>query len=290
MKKWSFLLLTLLIFTSVQGQFWPIQKGDKWGFIDSTGKEVIPPIYTEARPFSEGFAAVSVNRTGERTKWFYINDSFQLKIKFGFVDVLPFREGLAPVKTYRGWNYINTNGDIVLKGDYDSALQFVNGYARIMKNGYWALIDREGGFAFKPDYTGMTDYAGRVLGVRHKNNPAWMLLAISGDTLSRDTFSYIGNCVNEWIPVRQNDHAFYVNSEGKTVLDPYVQEAWSFYGKYASVKENGYWFLMDKQGRVYRDLQLNYPVNFDSYLTWVELANGKKGYMNRDGEWVYRVG
>ncbi len=290
MKKWTILLLSFLVVTSARSQYWPIQKGDKWGFIDSFGNEVVPPIYTQARAFSEGYAAVSVNKPGEFTKWFYINDSFQLKIKFGFADALAFKEGLAPVKTYRGWNYISTDGVIRLKGDYDSALHFHNGYARVLQNGYWALIDKEGRYALNPNYAGLSDYAERVLGVCFKGTTTWKLTALSGDTLSPDSFSFIGNCADEWIPVRQGDHAFYITTNGKVALDPYVQEAWPFYGKYASVKENGFWFLMDKQGRVYRDLQLLSPVNFDSYLTWIELANGKKGYMNRKGEWVYRAG
>ncbi|TNE81905.1 MAG: WG repeat-containing protein [Bacteroidetes bacterium] len=290
MKKLTFLLFCVLSTSLAWSQYWPIQKGEKWGFIDSTGKEVVPPIYTEARPFSEGFAAVSVSREGEFTKWYYINDSFQMKIKFGFADALPFQEGLAPVKTYRGWNYVNTAGDLKIKGDYDSAMQFTGGYARVKLNGYWALIDKEGRYIRNPNFTALTDYAERHLGVLHKDGQYWQLTALSGDTLSQDTFAFLGNFVGGWAPAKQDNHYFYINYQGKKTLDPYVEEAWPFYGKYASVKENGFWFLMDKQGRVYRDLQLKFPVNFNSYLTWVELVNGRKGYMNREGEWVYRVG
>jgi hypothetical protein len=45
-----------------------IRKDEKWGFIDKTGKEVIPCIYDCAHPFSEGLASV-----GKDGGWKYID-------------------------------------------------------------------------------------------------------------------------------------------------------------------------------------------------------------------------
>jgi len=44
----------------------------KWGFVDSTGKQSIPAIFDDVRPFSEGLAAVKV-----AGKWGYISQSGQ---------------------------------------------------------------------------------------------------------------------------------------------------------------------------------------------------------------------
>ena len=54
-----------------------VKLNNKWGFIDKTGKEVIPLIYDEVRDFSEGLACVKLNS------------------KYGFIDgkgkeVVPF--------------------------------------------------------------------------------------------------------------------------------------------------------------------------------------------------------
>ncbi|ABP65847.1 KWG Leptospira repeat protein [Caldicellulosiruptor saccharolyticus DSM 8903] len=38
--------------------FAAVEKGGKWGFVDKTGKEVVPLIYESVREFSEGFAWV----------------------------------------------------------------------------------------------------------------------------------------------------------------------------------------------------------------------------------------
>jgi hypothetical protein len=39
-----------------------VKTGGKWGFIDKTGKEVIPPVYDYVGAFYEGLARVEKNR------------------------------------------------------------------------------------------------------------------------------------------------------------------------------------------------------------------------------------
>ena len=45
-----------------------VQRNDQWGFVDTTGKEVVPPKYDNVEFFHEGLALV------------------KLKKKFGFID------------------------------------------------------------------------------------------------------------------------------------------------------------------------------------------------------------
>lgn len=45
-----------------------VKKGEFWGFIDKTGKEVIKLQYGSADSFYEGLSLVEKN-----SKWFYIN-------------------------------------------------------------------------------------------------------------------------------------------------------------------------------------------------------------------------
>ena len=45
----------------------PVELNGKWGFIDKTGKLIVPPMYDEAWPFQEGLAKVELNE-----KKFYI--------------------------------------------------------------------------------------------------------------------------------------------------------------------------------------------------------------------------
>lgn len=93
----------------------PAVKDGKYGFIDLTGSFVIPPIFTAARNFSEGMAAVSIggrafiksytNRgegpvqyiSSEKDKWGYIDRTGEIKIPPQFGAAHEFSEGLALV-------------------------------------------------------------------------------------------------------------------------------------------------------------------------------------------------
>ena len=72
-----------------------VQEGTsgKYGFIDSSGKYVIQPLFEDARPFSEGLAAVRLNK-----RWGYIDKSGEMKIPNTFpVFADDFVGGLAAV-------------------------------------------------------------------------------------------------------------------------------------------------------------------------------------------------
>ena len=143
--------------------------GHRWGFIDTSGKLVIPYQFEDAGNFTEGLAAV---RKGER--WGYINkngDSIIRPIfkgawafnygvarvltfdnKIGFIDkkgkwaIMPryenasdFSEGLAIIETEKGFNYIDTDGNIVINGDFEQATNFNDGIAKVKVNGKFVL-------------------------------------------------------------------------------------------------------------------------------------------------------
>ncbi|MBE9577584.1 WG repeat-containing protein [Moraxella sp. K1664] len=82
-----------------------VEQNGKWGFIDNTGKVVIPVQYDYVGYFSEGLATVKQNG------------------KFGFID-----------KT----------GKVVIPVQYDNAWVFENGKAEVSLNGEFFYIDKTG--------------------------------------------------------------------------------------------------------------------------------------------------
>ncbi|MDI6853876.1 MAG: WG repeat-containing protein [Deltaproteobacteria bacterium] len=68
----------------------PIQQHGEWGFIDRTGKVVIPPQFRYARAFHEGRAAVQV---GDRFD--FIDETGKVVIQAQFDRVEDFADGLA---------------------------------------------------------------------------------------------------------------------------------------------------------------------------------------------------
>lgn len=153
-----------------------VQSGGQWGFIDMTGKFVIPPSYEAARSFSQGLAPV--RRDG---LWGYIDTGGRMKIppqyldaapfsegraavdfrgRYGFIDMAgrdlirasfdeagDFRYGLAPVKNlsdYRGWGYVDIRGRRAIPHRYNAARPFSEGLAAVATDSRWGFINVRG--------------------------------------------------------------------------------------------------------------------------------------------------
>jgi Caspase domain/WG containing repeat len=80
-----------------------VRKAGKWGYIDTTGKEVIPFEYHKVTRFSEGLAAVQKEPNGE---WVFLNSKREVIRQGGdtpFQEAKSCTEGIAWVKTKEGW-------------------------------------------------------------------------------------------------------------------------------------------------------------------------------------------
>jgi hypothetical protein len=82
-----------------------IRLNGRWGYVDRTGKEVIAPRFSMAKPFGEGVAAVRVlNAKGEdergEGKWGFVNHQgrFVLSPRFKVDQIGTFSEGLIAVE------------------------------------------------------------------------------------------------------------------------------------------------------------------------------------------------
>jgi hypothetical protein len=157
---------------------------NKWGYIDKTGREVIPPKYEASGYFSaDGLASVRLNhkwgyidRNGKEVIPFIYNEVMEFERgralvvhngKMGVIDkagkdIIPpvyerihtFLEGLAavaestnPDKTKLSASklgYMDTTGKLVIPFRYDDAQGFHNGLSAVSINDKWGIINRSG--------------------------------------------------------------------------------------------------------------------------------------------------
>jgi hypothetical protein len=97
-------------------------KGGKWGFIDSTFKEVVPFKYDAVNFFSDGLAAVNIG-----------GEYYHYDVDYGF------RGGK--------WGFIDNTGKVVIPIVYDdneSGYWFENGKAKVKLNDREFYIDKNG--------------------------------------------------------------------------------------------------------------------------------------------------
>ncbi|MEO0469899.1 MAG: WG repeat-containing protein, partial [Bacteroidota bacterium] len=123
------------------------KKNGKWGFLDVTGKEIVPFRYANAGDFYDGLARV---RIGPR--WGFVNMEGELAIPSEMLEVGDFSEGLAAARDKRGFGFIDTLGNWVIKPGFDDARGFLQQHAVVKKNGKFGIINRSGSWVLKPEY------------------------------------------------------------------------------------------------------------------------------------------
>ncbi len=122
------------------------RKNGRYGFLDKSGKPVIPPRYMFVTPFNEGLAAFSGDN----------------------------RDPCTPVEADKGrWDgYIDRSGKVVIPKGFRSAWQFVNGLAAVTTIDHQrAYIDRTGAIQIK--YRGPSGHAFNAAGVARVSTFDW---------------------------------------------------------------------------------------------------------------------
>jgi hypothetical protein len=134
-----------------------VQQNDKVGFMDKAGRQVIPPRYDEAGPFSEGLAAVKLGG-----KYGYLDRFGKEVVPLQFSEAGPFSEGLAQV-SYNGnqGGYIDKSGKLVITGvESAGARRFSGGLAAVKgKNDKYGFIDRTGNWVTQPQFDRVGEFS-----------------------------------------------------------------------------------------------------------------------------------
>lgn len=175
-----------------------VERNGLWGFINKTGKEVIPCIYDKVDSFSEGLSLVYeqesepyfINIHGEKELipssypsgyrfseglfqtfkhingiWLhgYFDKLGQLIINYKFRRVEDFSEGLAFVQDQNGKiGYIDHSGEYIIPPIYLKGSYFKKGYAIVEDvNNIFLLIDCKGNTIYK--FNGVIDYGLGIL-------------------------------------------------------------------------------------------------------------------------------
>lgn len=142
----------------------PIKIGDKYGYIDQTGRVVIQPQFDEAWNFYEGMAIVKIDN-----KYGYISKSGNLIIQPHFEEADNFSEGLASVKIDEKWGYIGKSGQFVISPQFEESWDFCEGLARVQINNKYGYIDKTGRLIILPQFYFATDFSKGLARVKIDN-------------------------------------------------------------------------------------------------------------------------
>ena len=135
-----------------------LDKGNKrlYGFIDKTGKEVIPCIYDQGgtSSFSDGLARVRLpNRmTG------FINAENKIIIQGKYATAAAYREGFYPAAfgaNRTQWGLLNAKNEVIIKGQYEDMQPVYEGIMRVEQKGKKGYLRSNGSIFIPIEYDDM---------------------------------------------------------------------------------------------------------------------------------------
>ena len=257
------------------GDLWPVKQDKKWGYIDKTGRIIIPFKFDGAHDFSEGLAAVNIEeKTG------YIDKTGKFVIQPRFISGFSFSEGLAVVLIRRigqegrtslyQYGYIDRAGRVVIQPPQDpvslkwltmayKGLAFSEGLA-YMAHGKLGYIDKAGKLIIPPKYNDVQPFSEGLAAV-----------AIGGEY-------------------------GYIDRSGKMVIPPQFENAGPFSEGLAAVQIKGKYGYIDKTGKlVINGEEFVLARGFSEGLAAVMVKNDQYGYIDKTGKFViqpqfHRVG
>jgi len=192
-----------------------------WAFIDRDGNQITPFIYSQARPFSQGLAAVSTGgweegadgNWADTTQWGFINLSGDVVVPPMYRTVGNFSEGLAFVAHDLGWGFIDQTGTEVIPLQFVNARNFSEGRAAVDFAGAgWGFIDREGNHVIPTSFDHVNDFSQGLAAVR----------------------------VGDWATGRWG----YIDRMGNTVVAIELEDARDFQEGLAWAKQGGLWGVL----------------------------------------------
>ncbi len=164
---------------NVSKKLYPIIENGLWGYIDSSGKQIIKPKFKSVSLFEENLAAVRLNGN------------------YGYIDV---------------------TGAFKIQPKFDMAHKFQNGIALVYIDGKPFLINKKGHKLFDHNYSEIINSSEEnIYFVRNKKGKIG-LITKSGKKIISPKFTRIGSFSNEHLIVHKNKKTGVIDTNGKWII------------------------------------------------------------------------
>lgn len=149
-------LAAVAVFTQSNGKF-----EQKTGFIDTTGKFVIPPIFDYAGYFSDGMA-MAVAENGKKNG--YIDRTGKWMITMQDADLYPFQNGFAQYydRKSKTTGLIDKKGKKLLFPNASNLSNFAEGLIRFQRNSLYGYMDVNGKTMIEPQFKYASTFEGGI--------------------------------------------------------------------------------------------------------------------------------
>jgi hypothetical protein len=256
----------------------PFRVNEKWGFCDKNRNIKIPLIFDDARPYSEGIAAIRVNDL-----WGFIDTEGMKICDCNFNNVKDFKNGYAAVQS--GWKYglrnhpknlkddwgiINRSGVIIIETEYRTIGEYSSGLFNFsetpLNKGY---LDKKNKIVIDSLYSEAEPFSDGIACIKNRRSP------------------YIKNLI-QYDKNKPENICFFINNNNEVLFDRGFKSLSSFSNGYAPVECNGNFGLIDIYGQyVIKPIYMNISEKFNQGC----IAVGKKILTGQfEGEYEYKWG
>lgn len=216
----------------------PAQQGTKWGYIDPEGRFAISPKFDWADTFSEGVAAVEINK-----RFGYIGPDGHFVIQPKYFDAGPFKDGLALVSVnkpvtplgtgeygvvmFAHFTYIDRSGrEIRSPFSVEYAGNFSDGLAAVKPGVTWGgcrkggYLNATGQWAITPQFDEVGDFSEGLAAVNRGSKchfgGKWGYVDKDGTMAIPFRFDYAGQFKNGSACVEEGKQWKLIDANGKS--------------------------------------------------------------------------
>lgn len=262
----------------------------KIGWLRPDGSFAIEPRFRSGASFSEGLALVS--EEGE-WDYGFIDESGKLVIPYGFFTASGFRQGRAVAEMEdSGPGFIDRTGEWVCQGKYSHAESFAEDRAVIGKGDHRGYIDLDGREIVSPTkYQYAHAFSeGRALVAEHDQyeTGGFGFLDRDGKVVIPLGLERVGIFLNGRAPACKKELWGFIDPAGKWLIEPTFEEAGYFIGGRALCKRKEKLGLIDETGKVL--IPFAHEILFahgDRYVANTD--DGECIVFSRDGKELHRV-
>ncbi len=247
--------------------FYPIKYKGKYGFMDETGKIVIPCQWEEVEQFNEGLAKVK----DFNGKWGFVDKTGRIVTPCKWQKAVFFSEGLAMVQNQKGkYGFIDIIGKEVIPCKWERAIRFIEGLACVKdQNGRCGFIDKTGKVVIPCEWKYAIAFKEGLARVEDQNGK-YGFIDKTGEFVIPCTWDQVDDFHEGLARVEANFSHHFINKTGEVVLPCQWWLAFSFENGFARVKNReGKWGFIDKTGKKIVPCQWENVYNFNEGLAAV---------------------
>ena len=225
----------------------PVRVGEKWGYLNTSGKLAIPAVYDKVSEFNSDRAVVE--KLGKHIVIDIKGVEMPVEIA-DLVDVKNFSEQFAPYKVLdKTFGFIGVDGKVAIKAQFQSVGYFSNGLAWAKSaDGMLGYINTKGEWVIKPQFTGGKEFSSNGF-ARIKQGAEWAYVNKAGVVTTIKISEKYEDFFDGLAAGKKGEKFGFYNAKGEWAIEPMFDGVRDFKNGYAAAKQGTQWGIVDKTGK-----------------------------------------